>query len=340
MIYPAYRRDTAIITIAIDLIATIKDATHIMSAIKTPSFLDSKATQAIGFMLLSMACFSGMSAFIHSMAGALASPQIVLMRNVFSLILIVSWQAIRIRDIPRFKTNRWAGHFWRATAGIVAMEAWFYALTLLPLNLATALSFTTPIFATIIAIMFLGEKAGIKRWAAIATGFIGMLIILRPGTDNMSSDALFVIFSSIMMAVAGTLVKSLTRTESPETIVFFMALFMVPWSILPVIGHWQTPTISDLQIVLAIALLSTIAHLFLARAFVRADMVALMPFDFTRLIFTAFFAYIFFSETLDMLTALGSLIIVSSTVYIAHRESRAAKNRLIASIIRPLHYFS
>jgi drug/metabolite transporter (DMT)-like permease len=285
----------------------------------------SQSFQAIGFMLLSMACFSAMNTAIRFIAGNLPSTEVVLLRNIFSLLLIVSWQIIRTRKRPHFTTQRMSGHFWRATAGICAMEAWFYSLTILPLTLATALSFTTPIFATIIAIIWLGEKAGLRRWAAIMTGFIGMLIILRPGTDNMSAHALFVIFSSVMMAIAGTLVKSLTRTESPETIVFFMALFMIPWSILPVIGQWQHPDLHTLAIVFCIALLSTVAHLLLARAFIRADMVTLMPFDFTRLIFTAFFAYILFAETLDMPTILGSAIIVGSAVYIAHREARTAK---------------
>lgn len=292
-----------------------------------PPLFRSTPLQAVSFMLLSMMLFSAMTTVIGAMAGSMPSTQLVLLRNIASLLLIVLWQGIITRRLPRFTTDRMAGHFWRATAGICAMEAWFYSLTLMPVTLATALSFTTPIFATIIAIVFLGERAGLRRWSAIITGFVGMLIILRPGTEAMSPYSLFVIFSSIMMAIAGTLVKSLTRTESPETIVFFMALFMVPWSVLPVIGHWQDITLGDMGGVCAVAFLSTAAHLFLTRAFVRADMVTLMPFDFTRLIFTAVFAYIAFGETLDGATLMGSLIIVASTVYIAHREARAAARR-------------
>ena len=283
------------------------------------------AMHAIGFMLLSMLCFSGMNTTIRYMAGGLPSTQIVFVRNVFSLLLIVLWEIARVRGVPQFKTQRIFGHFWRATAGICAMEAWFYSLTLLPLTLATALSFTTPIFSTIVAIVFLGERAGIRRWSAIIAGFVGMLIILRPGSDIMSPNAFIVVFSSIMMAIAGTLVKSLTRTEPPETIVFFMALFMVPWSGLLVIGHWQPASTQQFGLILVIALLSTVSHLFLARAYIRADMVTLKPFDFTRLIFTAIFAYLLFGETLDGATIAGSLIIVASTVYIAHREAKLAR---------------
>lgn len=279
--------------------------------------------QAICLMLLSMALFSAMNTTIRLLAGTMDSTQVVLLRNIFSFMLIVLWEALRQRRIPVFRTTRYKGHFWRASFGIAAMELWFYSLTLLPVTLATALSFTTPIFSTIFAIIFLGERAGIRRWSAIATGFAGMLIILRPGIGGIGPDAMFVIGSSCMMAVAGVLVKSLTRTETPETIVFYMALFMIPWSALPAAYYWQDVTIHQLFLIFVIALFSTAAHLLLARAYIRADMVMLMPFDFSRLIFTAMLAYALFGESLDAPTVVGSLVIVGSTVYIAHREARA-----------------
>jgi len=283
-------------------------------------------------MLASMALFSTMNATIRLLSADMGSTQMVLLRNVCSLVLIVLWEMARQKRLPTFPTARYRGHFWRASFGIVAMELWFYSLTILPITLATALSFTTPIFSTIIAIMFLGEKAGIRRWGAIATGFIGMLIILRPGMDGIGPEAMFVIASSSMMAVAGVLVKTLTRTEPPETIVFYMALFMIPWSLLPALYHWQDFGLHQLWLIFLISLFSTVAHLLLARAYVRAEMVMLMPFDFSRLVFTAILAYFLFGESLDFPTVCGSLVIVASTVYIAHRE---AKQKHHAAIVKP-----
>jgi drug/metabolite transporter (DMT)-like permease len=160
-----------------------------------------------------------------------------------------------------------------------------------------------------------------RRWGAIACGFAGMLVILRPGAGDISADALFVLASSLVMAVAGVLVKTLTRTEPPETIVFYMALFMTPWSLLPALGHIRPISAQALGLVALIALFSTVAHLLLARAYMRAEMVVLMPFDFSRLVFTALMAYALFGETLDAPTVAGSLLIVASTVYIARREA-------------------
>jgi len=282
----------------------------------------SRPLQAILFMLASMLCFSAMNTIIQLLAVDLHSTQMVCMRNAFSLLIIIAIAMFQQRGFPKFPTSRLSGHLWRGSIGFVAMSLWFHAITLLPLTFATAVSFITPVLATIIAIVFLGEKAGIRRWSAILAGFVGMLVILRPDMGGLSPDVVFVLASSALMAVAGTVVKSLTRTESPETIVFYMSAIMLAWSVLPASFYWREVGVGHLIYAFMIAVFSTGAHLMLARAYMRADVVVLMPFDFTRLIFTAILAYIFFGEIMDTQTIMGSLIIVASTVYIAHREAR------------------
>jgi drug/metabolite transporter (DMT)-like permease len=123
--------------------------------------------QAVVLMLFSMAFFSGMNVAIRVASHEMESTYLVFLRNVCSIGLVFLWTAGLQRGRPQFPTMRLSGHFWRATIGIAAMEMWFHAISLLPLTLATALSFTTPIFSTIIAIVFLGEKAGLRRWGAI-----------------------------------------------------------------------------------------------------------------------------------------------------------------------------
>lgn len=280
--------------------------------------------QAIALMLASMACFACMSTFVRLLSETMPAPVMVFLRNILSLLIILAWSVWMQRRRPRFPTTRMKTHFWRASVGALSMELWFYALTVLPLTLATALSFTTPIFSTLFAMFFLGEKVGFKRWCAISVGFIGVMVILHP-SGSMDTRAFLVLFSSSMMALVGVLVKSLTRTESPETIVFYMALFMIPWSVPPALFHVDAlVSVTSYQLWLSfwIALFSTVAHLMLARAFVRAELVVLMPLDFTRLIFVSLLAYPLFGETIDGYTVIGALIIVASTVYIAHRERK------------------
>ncbi len=290
----------------------------------------SKNQCAILYMLVAMFCLSAMNVALRMLSTDLHFTQIVVLRHVCSIVIVLVWSAWLMRGVPRFYSKRMSGHFWRATFGICAMEMWFYSIFIMNITLVTALSFITPIFSTILAIVFLGEKAGIRRWGAVLTGFVGMLIILRPDISGVSNAGWIVIGASILMAGSGVMVKSLTSSESPETIVFYMSLFMLLWSIPVAVPYWQPFTTSQFSMAFVIALCSTIAHLFMARAFVRTELVVLAPFDFTRLIFTAALAYIFFGETVDAHTLTGSAVIVASAVYIAHREAK--KKKIISPI--------
>lgn len=278
--------------------------------------------QAIAFMLLSMACFASMNVIISGLSAIMESGQMVLIRNGMSLVLVVGLAAIQQRGLPRFPTRRLRGHFGRATIGLISMQLWFYSMTIMPVTLATALSFTTPIFATIFAILLLGERAGWRRWTAMGVSFIGVLFILRPDISGVNMNVLYVLCASACMSVAGIFVKSLSRTEPPETIVFYMALVMTPLSLPLGIMQWKPLPVEAWAGLLAIAFLSTSAQLMMARAYKRAEVVVLMPLDFTRLIFTSILAYLFFGEVLDRHAWFGAMIIVASTIYIAHREAR------------------
>lgn len=282
-------------------------------------------------MLASMACFACMSIVIRILSHEMHPTLMVFLRNIMSFLMIIGWTAAMQRRAPRFPTTRMRSHFWRAAIGLVAMELWFYSLSVMQVTLATALSFTTPIFSTIFAILFLGETAGRERWLAVIAGFIGVLVILRPDVSSFEATALVVLLSSAMMGVAGVLVKSLTRTESPETIIYYMSLFMLILSAPPALLHWQEITPHQWWLVFLIALFSTAAHLFITRAYVRADMVVLMPFDFTRLIIVAILAHIFFAESITLSTLVGAGVIVASTVYTARREARSKAAALTAA---------
>ncbi len=289
---------------------------------KRPSVLT-----GIALMVLSMFCSASMNTAIRALAQEMPAPQMVFLRNIASLCMIVLWVLARRDGKHVLHTKRPAAHFWRASIGFVAMELWFYGLTLMPLNLATALSFTTPIFATILAMLILKEQAGWRRWLAVAAGFVGVLVIIRPGTTMLGYSAGIVLFTSLLMALSGTVVKTLTRTEAPETIVLFMTLYMTPLSAPLGLYHWQAVSLRELGLVSLIAGFSTAMHLMLTRAYRHADMVVLLPFDFTRLVFTAALAYAFFGETLDGPTVTGALIIMGSSLYIVHREALMHRKR-------------
>lgn len=285
------------------------------------------AMQAIGFMIASMACFSVMNICIRYVSFDMHTTQIVFLRNLFSIFILFPWVARC--GISAVKTQRVGRHFLRGTIGVCGMQLWFYCVATLPLNDATALSFTAPIFTTIFAVLFLREPAGWHRWLAIFVGLVGALVIIRPNPDNMQWDAMVVLAATSMWAIANMLVKTLTTTEPANRIVFYMSIFMAVWSLPAAVWFWHTPTCEQLVLIVGVAIASTGAHVCLVSAYARADVVVLMPFDFFRLVFTAALAYLAFGEVADEWTWGGGAIIVGSAAYIARRETQK-KRRILA----------
>ncbi len=275
---------------------------------------------AMALMMVSMAAFSLMNVFIRMGAEQVHTTQIVFLRNLFSVLMFLPWV---IRGGRSFlQTTKPVGHFWRGTIGVCGMQLWFYCVSILPLNEATALSFTAPIFTTIFAIVFLGEKAGLRRWSAIVIGFVGAMVIIRPNPQAMDWNLLLVPASTSLWAIAALLVKNLTKTEPPNRIVFYMALVMTFWALPMALPFWQTPSWQVIGLCLIVAVCSTIAHLTMVSAYARVEISSLAPFDFFRLVFTAIFAYIAFGEVADEWTWIGGGVIVASAAYIAYREAK------------------
>lgn len=277
-------------------------------------------------ILVTTFSFSIMNVLISDMSGQLASPQMVFLRNLIGLVLILP--ASIYHGFSQLKTERLSRHFWRAFIGLVAMEGWFFSLTHVAVNEATALSFTSPLFSTLFAVCLLGEKIGRYRVAALLIGFAGTLVILQPDVDEaMNPYSLVVLVASAMMALAGIVVKTLSATDPPWRIVTYMAFFMTVLSAPLGIYHWQPVNENQLVHLLGIAATSTLSQYLMAAAFARAPVALLMPFDFLRLVFTSILAYLFLGDVLNRGTFLGAAIICFSTVFIAWREARMAKRQ-------------
>lgn len=270
-------------------------------------------------MICSTACFSLMNVFIRMVSFDLHTTQIVFLRNALCIGLLAPFMVISGTGI---KTQHMTAHFWRATIGIIGMETWFYCVAILPLNQATALSYTAPLFTTLFAIFYLKERGSMLRWLALFVGFIGAMIILRPDPAHFDSRALIVLFATSMWAVASMMVKTLTRTEPALRIVFIMSIFMSLWALPLALYHWRAPSLTDWGFLLIIACASVGAQWCLTKAYSLADVSSLTPYDFGRLIFTSLFAYIAFGETSTISTWIGASIIVASAACIARYELR------------------
>ena len=202
---------------------------------------------------------------------------------------------------------------------------WFTALTLLPLAEATSLSFTAPLFATVGAAIFLAEDVRLRRWLAVVLGFVGTLIILRPGLEVVTPGAFLMLAGSVFVATSILLVKVLSRTESPNTMVLMVALIATPISAIPLFWVWEMPQGITWVWLACVGAAATGGHLCFNRAMVSADASAVLPYEYTRLIFVALMAFFLFSEVPDAWTWVGSLVIFGAGIYIANREIAARK---------------
>ena len=288
-----------------------------------PRFLRLSGISAgIGLMIASMLAFGIMNNSVRYLSQSLPTEQVVLLRNLIALSLLSIW--IFPQGVAPLRTGRLWSHIGRSTLGAISMHTWFYALGHMPLSEATALSFTTPIFVTILAILFLGERNTKRRWFAIALGLMGALVILRPGTDAMFNPvAADAILSSVLIALISLWVKSLSRTETTSSMLFYMALIMTLVALPMGTLHWKAMTPWLWLGAGVMATSSLLAHSLLIEAYKHAEMTVLMPFDFTRLLFTSALAYFFFGEKIDAVTLTGAGIIVLASI-IAAREKHVA----------------
>ncbi len=289
----------------------------------------SRELSGIALFVFAMACFAVMNTVIRGMASEVSPFFLVFLRNVISCALMLPW--LLHHGVGGLATKRLGRHFWRAFIGIIAMETWFYSLAHMPLNEATALSFTAPLFAAVFAVLLLGERVGPARIAALVTGFAGAMLIIRPGMGGSQGAALLVLFSAAMMALAGTVVKTLTATDPPWRIVTYMSVFMVIFSAPLGILYWQALSPAQWIGALAIAVCSTAAQMAMVSSFMRAEVIVLVPFDFMRLVFTAILAYVVFGEPLGPRTLAGACVIVASAAFITWRETRKRHARQPAS---------
>ena len=272
------------------------------------------------FMCGAAVAFSAMAGFIRLATAELHPFEVVFFRNLFGLLIMTPW--LMRAGLGVLATEHMGLYLWRTVLGIFAMTAWFWALTVMPLAEAVSLSFTAPLFIAVGAAVFLGEAVRARRVSATIVGFLGTLIILRPGAETISPAALVTIASAALMAGSALIIKRLALYDSPNTIVTWMVVMLTPVSLIPALFVWQTPSLQTWIWMFLLGLTGTIGHMLFTRSFKVAEVTAVVPFDFLRLPITALIGFLAFNETVDRYTWIGAIVIFGAGVYIVHRETR------------------
>jgi drug/metabolite transporter (DMT)-like permease len=194
------------------------------------------------------------------------------------------------------------------------------------LSQAIALSYSTPLFVTVAAVAWLGEHVRKRRWAAVLVGFIGVLIVVRPGTSGFSVGSLVAVMAAVFSAVVAVQIKQLSRIDPADTIVFYTYVFWVPLSLLPALFVWQWPQGDAWLWLVATGLCGTGGQLLWTRALRLGDVSALTPISFMQLPVVSIAGYFLFGEGIDRWTVAGAAIILAANAYIAHREVLLARS--------------
>jgi drug/metabolite transporter (DMT)-like permease len=289
--------------------------------------------RAVTLMVASTLLFGSMAVCIRLASSQLHPFEIAFFRNLFGFVFTLpllyryGWGILRTDKLPLY--------FLRCAIGIIGMLAGFWAIVHLPLAQAVALSYSTPIFVTIGAVFVLGEVVRARRWTAVIVGFLGVLVLMHPGTDSFNFASLVAVLAAVMSASVAISIKFLSRTESADAIVIYTTMIWVPLSLLPALYYWTMPTgITWLWIVLS-GLLGTSAHMCWTRALKLADASLLTPISFLQVLVVGLFGWLLFDEVVDRWTIAGAAIIFGSSAYIAHREARLARRVVTDPDINP-----
>jgi len=287
-------------------------------------------------MLGSTVAFGLMAIAIRYATRYVPTQEVAFFRNAFGLLALLP-MLIRPGSAP-LKTQQLPRYFLRSAIGLASMLCAFWAIGHLPISQAISLSYSTPLFVTIAAVLWLGETVRMRRWAAVIIGFIGVLIIVRPGSTSFTPGTLVAVGAAVLSSLVAIQIKQLTRVDSADTVVFYTYVFWVPLSLVPALFVWVWPTGLAWVWLVATGVLGTLGQLLWTRALRLGEVSALTPISFMQLPLVSLLGWLLFNETLDRWTVIGAGIILGANAYIAHREAvlaRRAKSQAVTAAAKP-----
>ena len=234
----------------------------------------------------------------------------------FVLIFIFGWKSL--------KTKKPIRHFVRAFSAVGCVIFYFFGLKFLLLSENIAIVHSAPIFAALLAVPILGERLGIHRVTAIVIGFIGVIIIVKPGTDVFKLVSILPLISALFMASVYLSTRSLMNTDSSIAIIFYYSLALIITSIVFFPSDFAMPNIVQLIPLMSLGVMGSLGHYFMSQAAKNAEVVVISPFEYSSFIFVGIMGYIFYNEVPSISIIIGGILIILGGVYIAYREQKVS----------------
>lgn len=233
---------------------------------------------------------------------------------------IISLYLVYHSGIKSIKTKKPVRHFVRAFSAVGCVVLYIFGIKYLLLSENIAIAHSAPIIAALLAVPILGEKIGIHRILAIIIGFVGVLVIIKPGTDLFQLKSLLPIGSALFMASVYLTTRSLMNTESSTSIVFYYSFALLFTSLIFFPSDFVIPDTFNLILALSLGIMGSMGHYFMSQAARHADVAITSPFEYSSFIFVGLMGYFFFYEIPSQSVVLGGLLIILSGVYVAYRE--------------------
>ena len=281
----------------------------------TPSTL-----RGMVFMLASAMSDTAMIATVHHLSSDIHPFEIAFFRLLFGF-LILTPVFLRYGFKP-LRTRRLGLHALRGAVRVVSTLMGFTALSLIPLATFSALNFSGPLFGTLFAFLILNEVIRARRLTALAVGLAGALVILRPGLVEISPGALLAFGAAILWGAQMIVLKTISRTDSSLTATLYLSIFVAPFALLASLPFWRTPSWEELAWLVAMGLFGSGRQLCMAQAVREADVSAVLPLDFTKLVWASIIGYLVFSEVPDVWAWAGGIVIFAAVIYVSQRENR------------------
>lgn len=292
----------------------------------------------IACKLTSVVCLAGMAACVKQLGASLPVAQMIFFRGLIALFVLtlVAWRG---EGLHLLTTSNWRSHAVRSLAGSLSMFCWFAALTMIPLAQMTAISFTIPLFLTVLAMVFLGERIHAYRWTALAIGFAGVLIIVAPELAAGGGNVLGVgisLLAAILAAIALTFVRRMSGREHALTITFYFFVTSTTLAILTVpFSTWPVPTRTQWMLLGMTGIFGVLGQLFLSYTYRYAEASLVAPLEYVNMLIAIAIGYYFFAEVPYLSTWLGAPLVIGSGGIILWREYAQHKNVRSAQRVVP-----
>ncbi|MEC8053280.1 MAG: DMT family transporter [Pseudomonadota bacterium] len=283
-----------------------------------------QALRGIGLLLLAEMLFAVMDTIAKYLGADLPVPMVVWGRYAFHLgFMLMLFPGRRL--LPLLRVRRLGLTLLRGVLLLTATLGFFTAITHIPLADAVAIGFAAPLFVVALSIPILSEKVGARRWTAVVVGFIGVMIIVRPGFADVHWAYFLMVFLAFVFAIFVIVTRLLTRTEATLAMLFYTALMGTLGASLLLPFFWLTPSWPQVAWMAAMGALGGVSHMLMIQAYRHADTSSLAPFQYAQIIFAGILGYLVFNDLPDMWVLAGGAIVVASGTYVFHREAQIAR---------------